>query len=105
MNRRGRPLSIIFVRANSVRAGGAVGRGNGTATPGDLARLAMSSKSEPNLEQLERASARGARWARQNLVRILFVHRSVADVERCLYELKRVRFTVSSDVVLTPAQF
>jgi diguanylate cyclase (GGDEF)-like protein/PAS domain S-box-containing protein len=38
-------------------------------------------------------------------VRILFVHRSVADVERCLFELKRVRFTVSSDVVVTPAQF
>jgi diguanylate cyclase (GGDEF)-like protein/PAS domain S-box-containing protein len=65
----------------------------------------MSSKSEPTLEQLGRASARDAPWARQNLVRILFVHRSVTDVERCLFELKRVRFTVSSDVVVTPAQF
>jgi diguanylate cyclase (GGDEF)-like protein/PAS domain S-box-containing protein len=65
----------------------------------------MSSKSEPNLEQLERASARDAPWARQNLVRILFVYRSVADVERCLYELKGARFTVSSDVVVTPQQF
>src|SRR5256885_881278 len=35
---------------------------------------------------------------------ILFVHRSIADVERCLYELNRVRFTVSSDVVATLAQ-
>ena len=65
----------------------------------------MSYKSEPNLEELERASARDAPWARQNFVRILFVHRSVADVERCLFELKRVRFTVSSDVVVTPEQF
>jgi diguanylate cyclase (GGDEF)-like protein/PAS domain S-box-containing protein len=65
----------------------------------------MSPKSEPNLEQLERASARDAPWARQSFVRILFVHRSVAEVERCLFELKRVRFTVSSDVVVTPEQF
>ena len=65
----------------------------------------MSSRSEPNLEELERASAGDAPWARQNLVRILFVHRSVADVERCMFELQRVRFTVSSDVVVTPEQF
>jgi diguanylate cyclase (GGDEF)-like protein/PAS domain S-box-containing protein len=38
-------------------------------------------------------------------VQILFVHHSVADVERCLCELRRVRFTVSSDVVVTPEQF
>ena len=42
---------------------------------------------------------------RQNLVRILFVNRCLGDVERCLQELKRLRFTVSSDVVLTPEQF
>ncbi len=65
----------------------------------------MSSKSQPNIEEVERASAGDIPWARQNLVRILFVHRSVADVERCLDELKRVRFTVTSDVVVTPAQF
>jgi diguanylate cyclase (GGDEF)-like protein/PAS domain S-box-containing protein len=65
----------------------------------------VSCKSEPNLKELERASARDASWARQNFVRILFVHRSVAEVERCLFELKRVRFTVSSDVVVTPEQF
>jgi diguanylate cyclase (GGDEF)-like protein/PAS domain S-box-containing protein len=65
----------------------------------------MSSKSEPVLEQVERASALHIHGRRQNLVRILFVHRSVADVERCLYELTRVRFTVSSDVVLTLEQF
>jgi len=38
-------------------------------------------------------------------VRILFIHRCFADVERCLHELKRLRYTVSSDVVLTPEQF
>jgi diguanylate cyclase (GGDEF)-like protein/PAS domain S-box-containing protein len=65
----------------------------------------MSSGSEPNPEQVKRASARDAPERRQNLVRILFVHRSVADVERCLNELRRVRFTVSSEVVVTPEQF
>jgi diguanylate cyclase (GGDEF)-like protein/PAS domain S-box-containing protein len=65
----------------------------------------MSSKSQLNIEEAERVSAGDTPWARQNLVRMLFVHPSVADVERCLYELKRVRFTVSSDVVVTPAQF
>jgi diguanylate cyclase (GGDEF)-like protein/PAS domain S-box-containing protein len=65
----------------------------------------MSTRSEPNLEELERASARAAPWAGQNLVRILFVHRSIADVERCMFELQRVRFTVSSNVVVTPGQF
>ena len=38
-------------------------------------------------------------------MRILFVHRYLADVERCLHELKRMRYTVSSDIVLTPEQF
>ncbi len=38
-------------------------------------------------------------------MRILFVHRSIAAVERCLYELKRMRFSVSSEVVVTPEQF
>ncbi len=65
----------------------------------------MSSTSEQTLEQGTRPAARDAPERRQNLVRILFVHRSVADVERCLYELKRVRFTVSADVVVTPEQF
>jgi len=51
------------------------------------------------------ASVRNAREHRQNLVRILFIHRYLADVERCLHELKRLRYTVSSDVVLTPRQF
>jgi len=65
----------------------------------------MPSKSNARPEQVERTSALAALGRRQNLVRILFVHRSLADVERCCYELKRMRFTVSSDVVVTPEQF
>ena len=38
-------------------------------------------------------------------LRILFVHRDVADVEQCVKELKRAHFKVSADVVLTPDQF
>jgi diguanylate cyclase (GGDEF)-like protein/PAS domain S-box-containing protein len=65
----------------------------------------MSSQSELSLEQVKQASASDAPERRQSLVRILFVHRSLEDVERCLDELKRMRFTVSSDVLVTPEQF
>jgi diguanylate cyclase (GGDEF)-like protein/PAS domain S-box-containing protein len=65
----------------------------------------MSSKLAASLARVKRASARDAPERRQHLARILFVHRSVIDVERCLYELKRARFTVSSNVVITPGQF
>ncbi len=43
--------------------------------------------------------------SRLHLLRILFVHRCVADVESCLYELKRVGFVVTSDLVVMPDQF
>lgn len=56
-------------------------------------------------KELKRASARDVPRASQNLVRILFVHGSVAHVELCLRELKRQRIAVSSDIVLTPEQF
>src|SRR5712664_2102704 len=36
---------------------------------------------------------------------ILFVHSHAADVERCLQELDRVHFTVSAEIVVTPAEF
>src|ERR1700685_482969 len=42
---------------------------------------------------------------RRHLLRILFVHRCVADVESCLYQLKRVGFAVTSELVVTPEQF
>jgi diguanylate cyclase (GGDEF)-like protein/PAS domain S-box-containing protein len=65
----------------------------------------MRSRSGVNLGQVKRASAFNITELRQNFVRILFIHRSLADVERCLHELKRARFTVTSDVVMTPEQF
>ncbi len=77
---------------------------NGTSTP-EFGSFVMSFKAKPDLKQGERASAGDASDRSQNLLRILFVHRSAADVERCLHELRRVRFTVSPDVVLTLEQF
>jgi diguanylate cyclase (GGDEF)-like protein/PAS domain S-box-containing protein len=65
----------------------------------------MSLKSRPDLEQVERASAFEALGLSRNLVRILFVHRFPAEIEHCLYELKKARFIVSADVVVTPEQF
>jgi diguanylate cyclase (GGDEF)-like protein/PAS domain S-box-containing protein len=65
----------------------------------------MPSRSELKLGQVKRVSALNILELRRNLVRILFVHRSLADVERCLHELKKARFTVNSDVVMTLEQF
>jgi DNA-binding NtrC family response regulator len=65
----------------------------------------MSPTSERELRRVKRVAAIGTPAGRNNLVRILFVHRSIADVERCLHELRRVRFNISSDVVVTPEQF
>src|SRR5271156_3918036 len=38
-------------------------------------------------------------------LRILFVHRDVADVELCVQELRRANFRVTADVVPKPEQF
>jgi PAS domain-containing protein len=57
------------------------------------------------LKQNERTPALDGLESRRHLLRILFVHGSLMDIERCLHELKRVGFTVSSDVVVTPEQF
>jgi PAS domain S-box-containing protein len=57
------------------------------------------------LKQPEQITASDGRESRRHFLRILFVHRSPVDIERCLHELKRVGFTVSSDVVVTPEQF
>ena len=43
--------------------------------------------------------------SRHRPLRILFVHSQIAKVERCLEELKRVQFTISAEVVITPEQF
>ena len=73
--------------------------------PGIMSDLDMSSQLRTSFEPMAQASVRNASERRQSLVRILFIHRYLADVERCLHELKRLRYTVSSDVVLTPGQF
>jgi diguanylate cyclase (GGDEF)-like protein/PAS domain S-box-containing protein len=65
----------------------------------------MSSKLKPDMERAERASALDALGRKRNLVRILFIHRFPAEIEHCLYELKKLRFIVSSEVVVTPEQF
>jgi diguanylate cyclase (GGDEF)-like protein/PAS domain S-box-containing protein len=57
------------------------------------------------MEHVERPSVPDVLGLRRSLVRILFIHRFPAEVEHCLYELRKVRFIVSSDVVLTPEQF
>jgi diguanylate cyclase (GGDEF)-like protein/PAS domain S-box-containing protein len=60
----------------------------------------------PQPKQLERTALwHGPDEGRKHFLRILFVHRSPADIERCLRELKRVGFTVTSDVVTTSEQF
>src|SRR5882762_2418337 len=69
-----------------------------------MSELDMSSQPQPSFDPAARASAHAAPGRRQNLVRILFIHRCLADVERCLHELKRTRYTVSSDIVLAPEQ-
>jgi diguanylate cyclase (GGDEF)-like protein/PAS domain S-box-containing protein len=58
----------------------------------------------PEPEPWKRGSARSASWHRQNLVRVLFVQCSATDTERCLYELGRTRFTVTSSAASTPEQ-
>jgi diguanylate cyclase (GGDEF)-like protein/PAS domain S-box-containing protein len=73
--------------------------------PRRFTEAVMSSKSGSRLERAQQSSAQDALRRSQSLVRILFVHRSAADVELCLYELRRARLTVSSDVVVTPEQF
>jgi diguanylate cyclase (GGDEF)-like protein/PAS domain S-box-containing protein len=65
----------------------------------------MSSEIEHHVKRAEPAVARDAFGPTQNLVRILFVHDSVAGVQRCLDELEKARFKVSSDVVVTSGQF
>jgi diguanylate cyclase (GGDEF)-like protein/PAS domain S-box-containing protein len=56
-------------------------------------------------KQIQRTTASDGLKSRQHFLRILFVHRSPADINRCLHELRRVGFTVNSDLVITPEQF
>jgi PAS domain S-box-containing protein len=77
----------------------------GNRIPGLCPCLICLHNLNPASNPVARAAALNAPERRQNLARILFIHRYPADVERCLHELKRLRYTVSSDVVLTPRQF
>jgi diguanylate cyclase (GGDEF)-like protein/PAS domain S-box-containing protein len=65
----------------------------------------MSSEPERESERDALTSSPNIQKLRQNLVRILFVHRSRAAVQLCLNELKRMRFTVTSKILLTPQRF
>jgi diguanylate cyclase (GGDEF)-like protein/PAS domain S-box-containing protein len=65
----------------------------------------ISSETKHDLKRVEPAISRDAPRPRQNLARILIAHHSVADVQHCLHELEKVRFTVSSEVVVTIEQF
>ncbi|MGB9514296.1 MAG: diguanylate cyclase [Candidatus Acidiferrum sp.] len=65
----------------------------------------MSSAMKHDHERAERTAAHDATEPKQNLIRILFVRCSAADVQRYVHELERVRFTVIPDIVETPEQF
>jgi two-component system cell cycle response regulator len=65
----------------------------------------MSTTAESDANQTPRTSGRKPVAQGQDFVRILFIHRTPANVERCLHELLRMRFKVCSEVVLTPEQF
>jgi PleD family two-component response regulator len=56
-------------------------------------------------KQIQRTTVSDGLKSRQHFLRILFVHRSPAVINRCLHELRRVGFTVTSDLVITPEQF
>jgi diguanylate cyclase (GGDEF)-like protein/PAS domain S-box-containing protein len=62
-------------------------------------------QSEPG--RYHRPSARSVAIHRRRIVRILFVsdNSNKADVELCLWELKKAQFAVSADVVHTPEEF
>ena len=73
--------------------------------PRDSTQVAMSTRTESHADQTPRTSERKTVEPGQDSVRILFIHRTLADVERCLHELLRMRFKVCSEVVPTPKQF
>jgi diguanylate cyclase (GGDEF)-like protein/PAS domain S-box-containing protein len=54
--------------------------------------------------RLKRDAPSGAE-GRHPPLHILFVHSHIAEVERCLQELDKVHFTVSTEIVVTPQEF
>lgn len=65
----------------------------------------MASASQSGPKRVELSPAPSASETRHPSLNILFVHSRIAEVERCLQELKRVQFVVSADLVVTPEQF
>src|SRR6266446_2061579 len=86
-------------------AGGAVWRGKEPPPPGISKRFWSRCSEKPDMELGTPASSLDLIGLKRSLVRILFVHRFLADVEHCLSELKKARFVLSADVVVTPEQF
>src|SRR5216684_5644408 len=86
-------------------AGGAVWRGKEPLPPGISKRFWSRCSEKPDMELGTPASALDVIGLKRSLVRILFIHRFLAEVEHCLSELKKVRFIVSAEVVVTPEQF
>src|SRR5437879_3711719 len=86
-------------------AGGAVWRGKEPPPPGISKRFWSRCSEKPDMELGTPASSLDLIGLKRSLVRILFVHRFLADVEHCLSELKKARFVLSADVVVTREQF
>src|ERR1700687_1286388 len=61
----------------------------------------MPSTSQRHLKREDPGGIEGRRPS----LHILFAHSHVAEVERCLQELKRVHFTVNAEIVVTPEEF
>jgi diguanylate cyclase (GGDEF)-like protein/PAS domain S-box-containing protein len=65
----------------------------------------MSSLTQNDLQSdLANLRAEGTASHRRRAIRVLFIHRDADTVDSCLQELKKARFVVSADVVLTLAQ-
>jgi hypothetical protein len=61
----------------------------------------MSPRLEPNSNPFARCLPHTVVGHAQRFVRIIFFHHSAADIELCQHELHRMRFSASSEVVLT----
>src|SRR5580692_102913 len=65
----------------------------------------MASTSRDRFKQTDLPLVLNGPASRRLPLRILFVHRDVADVEHCVQELRRAHFRVTADIVLTTEQF
>jgi diguanylate cyclase (GGDEF)-like protein/PAS domain S-box-containing protein len=65
----------------------------------------MSSMSRDRAKRSDLPLVLNGSASRRSPLRILFIHRDVADVGHCVQELRRAHFSVTAEVVLTPEQF